>query len=646
MSWKIRKLREAAESARRRDDYAELAALYEKLEHADPAEPEWAKRAADAYARLNKQDKEMEALMRAAEAYSEAGFLLKAVAVCKRILRIDPSHTSTQERLADLHSGRKRGLQRVLVEPERIAARSPHIFPPPPRIQSEAQTPEPSSVVAPNPASVVTPNPAPVVTPNPAPAVARTPQAKRRSAALLSALRKERLNVVGSREHTRPATAAQAPSPRAAPATPALAPEPPPPSAPPAPPPPRPQSPPAPSEPRISVSHPSADLERRSIPPGAALQDVTLSEVVPASRRLTPVGRRAVYEIPLEMDFVEIDEAELLEDAPRFSALPLSEPWPDLDAVTDAPADDSGAQVAEPDFTPEDAEPGSRPIELTLDAARPQETSEVGIALSRVPLFSELDPLTLAALIQGVEFLEVLEGELVYSAGDAADRLFVVVQGEITLLSPPPKELELGRCLANEFFGELGLLSDSVRPTSAVASEDTELLVIDRRLISDLAASEPSVLTVLLRFIRERLVNALVLTSPLFAPFAGGERRALASRFQFLEAESDAELLTQGERADGLYILLSGEAEVSFRGEPLQSLLPGDVFGELSLMDGAPSEESVKSLSKCFALRLDAKDFREIIMTHPQVLEYLAELAEARREVRAGLFSDYPPPLS
>ena len=127
--------------------------------------------------------------------------------------------------------------------------------------------------------------------------------------------------------------------------------------------------------------------------------------------------------------------------------------------------------------------------------------------------------------------------------------------------------------------------------------------------------------------------------------FAGGERRALASRFAFLEVESDVELLTQGERADGLYILLSGEAEVSLRGEPLQKLLPGDVFGELSLMDGSPSEESVTSLTKCFVLRLDAGAFREIIMTHPQVLEYLAELADARREVRQGLFSDYPPPV-
>lgn len=130
MSRKIRKLREAAETARRRDDHEELARLYEQLERAEPSEPEWPKRAAGAFARIKQQDQELAALLRAAEAYSRAGFLLKAVAVCKRILRIDPGHTVTQARLAELHSGRKRDLQRVLTEPEKIAARSPHIFPP------------------------------------------------------------------------------------------------------------------------------------------------------------------------------------------------------------------------------------------------------------------------------------------------------------------------------------------------------------------------------------------------------------------------------------------------------------------------------------------------------------------------------------
>ncbi|MCA9645377.1 MAG: hypothetical protein KC492_32015, partial [Myxococcales bacterium] len=369
MSWKIRKLREAAENARRRDDYAELASLYEKLEHADPAEPEWAKRAADAYARLNRQDKELAALLRAAEAYSQAGFLLKAVAVCKRILRLDPSHTQTQERLAELHSGRKRGLQRVVTEPEKIAARSPHIFPPAPR---EHKTPDPAPVVA--------PEPAPVVIPNPSPTVQRAPKPKPRSAALLSALRKERLNVVGSREHARPEPAAQPAAPPVVPTAlasprvlsePSLAAEPR--REQPAPEPVRSPTP-APSEPRVSITSSGAQLERRSIPPGVALQEVTLSEVVPASRRLTPAGRRAVYEIPLEIDFVEIDDAELLEAEPA-SLPPVSEPWPDLDAAAGPGAEAHQpseyeaptAEIADAYAEEEDEEPGSRPIDLTLE---------------------------------------------------------------------------------------------------------------------------------------------------------------------------------------------------------------------------------------------------------------------------------------
>ncbi|MCA9630233.1 MAG: hypothetical protein KC766_21330, partial [Myxococcales bacterium] len=254
MSRKIRKLREAAETARRRDDHEELARLYEQLERAEPSEPEWPKRAADAFARIKQQDQELAALLRAAEAYSRAGFLLKAVAVCKRILRIDPGHTVTQARLAELHSGRKRGLQRVLTEPEKIAARSPHIFPP-----GTKQAPEPQVVLE------STPEP----TPAPAPELKRSPQTKQRSAALLSALRRERLNVVGSRPEPARANAPQAqPQPPERPAKAAASAL-------------SPAQPPAQVAPRLHVDRAApCPPERRSIPPGAALQEVTLSDVV------------------------------------------------------------------------------------------------------------------------------------------------------------------------------------------------------------------------------------------------------------------------------------------------------------------------------------------------------------------------------
>jgi len=114
-------------------------------------------------------------------------------------------------------------------------------------------------------------------------------------------------------------------------------------------------------------------------------------------------------------------------------------------------------------------------------------------------------------------------------------------------------------------------------------------------------------------------------TSALFAPFARTDRQALAARFQFLETELNAVLLEQGQDADGLYILLCGEVQ-SGSGQ----LQPGDVFGETSLLTDRPAPFTVRCTTRCWVLKLDRTTFREVIMTHPQVLAHVAEVASRR----------------
>jgi len=58
----------------------------------------------------------------------------------------------------------------------------------------------------------------------------------------------------------------------------------------------------------------------------------------------------------------------------------------------------------------------------------------------------------------------------------------------------------------------------------------------------------------------------------------------------------------------------------------------GDVFGEMSLITGQKSNATVVALSTCFVLFMPQAAFRELIMTHPQVLEYIGQLAESRQQ--------------
>src|SRR5262249_19005741 len=134
----------------------------------------------------------------------------------------------------------------------------------------------------------------------------------------------------------------------------------------------------------------------------------------------------------------------------------------------------------------------------------------------------------------------------------------------------------------------------------------------------------------LLGFVRDRLVDRITRTSELFEPFTDSERKQLAGQFEVIEVDAGTQLITQGTRADGLYIVMAGKVDVTRGGSTLATLMTGDVFGEMSLLAGRGSSADVHTATRLLALRMPATTFREMIMTYPQVLAYLGELSSKR----------------
>jgi CRP-like cAMP-binding protein len=247
-------------------------------------------------------------------------------------------------------------------------------------------------------------------------------------------------------------------------------------------------------------------------------------------------------------------------------------------------------------------------------------------ALPRTPFFSVLTPALMRMAIERVRLIQLPAGAVLFSRGDPGEDLFVVASGEVAVLVPQ----EVARLSEGDFFGEIALLADQPRTATVRATVDSQVLAFDRSLLGDLVAASPELLAVLLRFLRERLVATLAETSSLFSSFTGLERLSLATRFQFLEVDEGLRLIEEGARSAGLFVLLAGEAEAVADGRTVARLLPGEVFGEISLIAGQRSTAQVVALCKCFLLFLPRSDFTEVIMTHPQVLEYLSSLVETR----------------
>lgn len=104
---RLRKLRSEASEAIRKGQLRKAVARYGELETLEPADAQWCCRLADLHARLGEKTEEIDALVRAAERFAAGGFALRAIAVCRRILDLDPLHTRAQERLAALHPAKE-----------------------------------------------------------------------------------------------------------------------------------------------------------------------------------------------------------------------------------------------------------------------------------------------------------------------------------------------------------------------------------------------------------------------------------------------------------------------------------------------------------------------------------------------------------
>jgi CRP-like cAMP-binding protein len=93
-----------------------------------------------------------------------------------------------------------------------------------------------------------------------------------------------------------------------------------------------------------------------------------------------------------------------------------------------------------------------------------------------------------------------------------------------------------------------------------------------------------------------------------------------------------------GDPGDALFIIVSGEVKIALPSEEgdeafLATLGPGDVFGELAVLDGAPRSATASALLATEAVILPRDKFRELIATEPAARDtLLASLAgELRR---------------
>ncbi|MCP3985027.1 MAG: cyclic nucleotide-binding domain-containing protein [bacterium] len=331
----------------------------------------------------------------------------------------------------------------------------------------------------------------------------------------------------------------------------------------------------------------------------------------------------------------DLEPGRPLEEIVLTEVVPTREPL-ELELETDS----SAVEVL---LTPDEL---GLPPELELNPAV-EARSEIRRTLPRVPLFSSLNAGSLRLLIDGTERTELREGETLFEEGDLGDALYIVAEGAVVPIARGENGQPKRMAVLEEgaFFGETALLADQPRNASIEALVDTQLLAIDRRILNELLERDPEVLSTLLGFFRDRLMERLALTSAFLGPLDTEARRELLASFRFLEVEEGGRLIAQGRPAPALFVMLAGEIETVKQREDasgpttLATLQAGHVFGEMSILEDGPAIASCIASRKCWVLALARCHVTERMARHPELRDAAIALAKQRRAENQTLAS-------
>ncbi len=116
--------------------------------------------------------------------------------------------------------------------------------------------------------------------------------------------------------------------------------------------------------------------------------------------------------------------------------------------------------------------------------------------------------------------------------------------------------------------------------------------------------------------LRSRQLEALERT-PLFQALPRRHRKRVADLAELRRYADGAAIVRTGDPGDSFHVVLEGEPSVTIADDQERRLAPGDHFGELALIDGAPRAATVTAAGEVTTGRVSRADFQQALSQEP-----------------------------
>lgn len=124
-------------------------------------------------------------------------------------------------------------------------------------------------------------------------------------------------------------------------------------------------------------------------------------------------------------------------------------------------------------------------------------------------MFAKMETSKLKLLAFASEMVTFEDGDVVMSAGDNADVAYVIMEGAVDIVTDTPNGRVVTATLSeNQLIGELGLLNNTPRIATLVASGDLKAMKITDEMFFRLLRENPEVSLDVIRMLSDKLTKS------------------------------------------------------------------------------------------------------------------------------------------
>jgi CRP-like cAMP-binding protein len=122
----------------------------------------------------------------------------------------------------------------------------------------------------------------------------------------------------------------------------------------------------------------------------------------------------------------------------------------------------------------------------------------------------------------------------------------------------------------------------------------------------------------------------LIRKVPLFSHLSRRQLAQVAKVADEIDLREGKEMTREGAPGREFFVILEGSADVRRRGRKINSLKPGDFFGEIALVTSVPRTATVAATSPIRALVVTDREFRHLLEESPDIKTRVMQAMAAR----------------